>query len=115
MRQYSHGGVSQSTSETPLRGGSVSIRSAVWSELRTQGWQVQGGPKPAMWGRTRRHTCSPEAPRGQPRLMLADDQGNHPVPDIEEIILSILSTERPLSIREIAERIGKTIPARAIT
>ena len=43
--------------------------------------------------------------------MLADDSGNHPVPETEEVLLSILRTDKPLSIREIAEMVGKSVPS----
>lgn len=43
--------------------------------------------------------------------MLADGSGSHPVPEIEDVLLSILRTDDPLSIREIADLIGKTIPS----
>ncbi|MBQ9002467.1 MAG: Lrp/AsnC family transcriptional regulator [Eggerthellaceae bacterium] len=43
--------------------------------------------------------------------MLADDSGNHPTPETEEILLSILQTDKPLSIREIAGLMGKTVPS----
>ena len=43
--------------------------------------------------------------------MLADDAGAHPVPDTEEILLSILQPDKPLSIREIADLIGKSLPS----
>ena len=43
--------------------------------------------------------------------MLADDSGNHPTPETEEILLSILQTDKPLSIREIADLMGKTVPS----
>ncbi len=43
--------------------------------------------------------------------MLADETGKHPVPEDEDIILSVLHTDIPLSIREIADKVGKTVPS----
>lgn len=43
--------------------------------------------------------------------MLADDSGNHPTPGTEDILLSILQTDKPLSIREIADLMGKSVPS----
>ncbi len=41
--------------------------------------------------------------------MLADDTGNHPAPEVEDVLLSILQTDKALSIQEIAEMLGKTV------
>lgn len=41
--------------------------------------------------------------------MLADDSGQHPVPEVEDILLSVLQTDKALSIQEIAEMMGKTV------
>ena len=43
--------------------------------------------------------------------MLADDSGNHPTPETEEILLPILQTDKQPSIREIAGLMGKTVPS----
>lgn len=43
--------------------------------------------------------------------MLADESGNHPIPEIEDILLSILRADEPLSIREIADLMGKSVPS----
>ena len=43
--------------------------------------------------------------------MLADDAGQHPTPKVEDVLLSILQTDKALSIREIAEKVGKTVPS----
>lgn len=43
--------------------------------------------------------------------MTVDDEGNHPTPEIEDVLLSILQTDKPLSIQEIADLIGKTVPS----
>lgn len=43
--------------------------------------------------------------------MIADDAGRHPTPEVEDVLLSILSTDKALSIQEIAETMGKTVPS----
>lgn len=43
--------------------------------------------------------------------MLADDTGQHPTPEVEDVLLSILQTDKALSIQELAEMIGKTVPS----
>lgn len=43
--------------------------------------------------------------------MLADDSGKHPTPEVEDVLLSILQTDKALSIQEIAEMMGKTVPS----
>lgn len=43
--------------------------------------------------------------------MLADNTGQHPTPEVEDISLSILQTDKALSIQEIAEMMGKTVPS----
>lgn len=43
--------------------------------------------------------------------MLADDAGQHPAPKVEDVLLSILQTDTALSIREIAEKVGKSVPS----
>lgn len=43
--------------------------------------------------------------------MLADDSGNHPTPESKDVLLSVLKTDEPLSIREVADLIGKSVPS----
>lgn len=43
--------------------------------------------------------------------MLADDTGQHPTPEVKDILLSILQTDKAFSIQEIAEMMGKTVPS----
>ncbi len=43
--------------------------------------------------------------------MLADDSGNHPTPKSKDVLLSVLKTDEPLSIREVADLIGKSVPS----
>ena len=43
--------------------------------------------------------------------MLAGNAGQHPIPKVEDVLLSILQTEMALSIREIAEKVDKSIPS----
>ncbi len=43
--------------------------------------------------------------------MLADDTGSHPAPETQDILLSILQTDKALSIQEIAKMLGKTVPS----
>lgn len=43
--------------------------------------------------------------------MLVDDTGQHPTPEVKDILLSILQTDKALSIQEIAEMMGKTVPS----
>ena len=42
--------------------------------------------------------------------MLAGDTGQHPTPEVEDILLSILQTDKTLGIQEIAEMMGKIVP-----
>lgn len=41
--------------------------------------------------------------------ILADDTGKHPTPETEDILLSILQSDKALGIQEIAEALGKSI------
>ncbi len=43
--------------------------------------------------------------------VIVDNDGNHPKPEIEDILLSVLQIDNPLSIQEIAGLIGKTVPS----
>lgn len=43
--------------------------------------------------------------------MLADNAGQHPTPKVEDVLLSILQTDTALSIREIAKKVGKSVPS----